>query len=107
MKNISFEQFCGLLNEDRSLIGMSIEDALVAMLSKKLKVSSAEAKAFLYGSGSTASMKNVLEKAKKIGYNEEGEGYDSFWQKIYTPVEYAIMMNIAAGDYNIKGSKIY
>lgn len=79
----------------------TVEDELINILSKKLKVSYNEAKDFLIGSARPDAGMEALNKATKMGYNEY-ESSERFWAKIYTPVEYAVAMAIAAGDYNLQ-----
>ena len=102
MKN--FHEMRGNLKENTQMLyearRNTIGGNLVMKLSKYIRVDEYEAEAFLLG-GAPGSGEKAEENALKKGYNPDGGGYDKFWQKVYTPVEFAIAMSLAAGDFEI------
>lgn len=82
------------LNESRK---GTVQYELILQFANKLKISYDEADDFLIGGGSDLS--TVLAAAEKMGYKDSSDSsYDAFWKKIYTRIEYSVMMHLAAEE---------
>jgi hypothetical protein len=75
----------------------TIGGALLDKFAKALRVSPRDAKDFIFGGGGNTPSDKVMAAAEKMGYKDGSDSYDKFWQKIYTHVEYSVLMHMAAG----------
>lgn len=79
----------------------TIEYELILKCAKALRISYNDAEEFIIGGGGIGN-ETAENAAKRMGYDEASGEYDTFWKKIYTRIEFSVMMHIAAGNDYVK-----